>query len=295
RTDRLTTAVNKAENPEEFTRRYQDLLDHYGLKGCKTNKNSPNENGDVEQRHHRFKKAVEQALLLRGSRDFADREEYAQFLRKLLRQLNAGRNERFLEEQAVLHRLPERRIDSCKKEKVKVGPSSTIRTGHNVYSVDSRLIGERVESRLYVERVEIWYGQQKVHTMERLRGEGKHKINYRHIIDSLIRKPGAFENYRYRDELFPTTRFRMAYDSLKNRHSLSAAAKQYLSILYLAAYESEAAVDDVLRLLIDNDATITDKRVQGLVKANQPVPPPTDIHIPAVDLNCYDQLLEEVA
>ncbi|MCP4574668.1 MAG: IS21 family transposase, partial [Deltaproteobacteria bacterium] len=77
RTDRLTTAVNKAENPEEFTRRYQDLLDHYGLKGCKTNKNSPNENGDVEQRHHRFKKAVEQALLLRGSRDFADREEYA--------------------------------------------------------------------------------------------------------------------------------------------------------------------------------------------------------------------------
>lgn len=295
RTDRLTTAVNKADNPEEFTRRYQDLLDHYALKGCKTNKSSPNENGDVEQRHHRFKKALEQALLLRGSRNFADREEYTQFLRKLLRQLNAGRNERFLEEQAVLHRLPERRIDSCKKEKVKVGPSSTIRTGHNVYSVDSRLIGERVESRLYVERVEIWYGQHKVHTMERLRGEGKHKINYRHIIDSLIRKPGAFENYRYRDELFPTTRFRMAYDSLKNRHSLSAAAKQYLAILYLAAYESEAAVDDVLRFLIDNDATITDKSVKGLVKANQPVPPPTDIHIPAVDLNCYDQLLEEVA
>jgi hypothetical protein len=131
--------------------------------------------------------------------------------------------------------------------------------------------------------------------MERLRGEGKHKINYRHIIDSLIRKPGAFENYRYRDELFPTTRFRMAYDSLKNRHSLSAAAKQYLAILYLAAYESEVAVDDVLRVLIDSDVTISDERVEGLVKANQPVPPPTEINIPAVDLNCYDQLLEEVA
>jgi hypothetical protein len=96
-----------------------------------------------------------------------------------------------------------------------VGPSSTIRVNHKVYSVDSRLIGERIHTRLFMDRIEIWYGQKKVDTLPRLIGEKKHKINYRHIIDSLIRKPGAFENYRYWDDLFPTSRFRIAYDALK--------------------------------------------------------------------------------
>ena len=164
RTDCLTTAVNKTSHPEVFTRRYQDLLDHYDIEGCKTNPDSPHENGDVEQRHYRFKKAVEQALFLRGSRQFADRYEYEQFLNKLFKQLNAGRRERFLQEQAVLRQLPERRIESCKKITMKVGPSSTIRVNHNVYSVDSRLIGERIKVRLYMDRLEIWYGQKRVDT-----------------------------------------------------------------------------------------------------------------------------------
>jgi hypothetical protein len=295
RTDCLTTAVNKTGHPEEFTRRYQDLLDYYGLKGCKTNPDSPHENGDVEQRHYRFKKAVDQALLLRGSRNFVDRHEYDQFLSKLFKQLNSGRRKRFLQEQSVLHRLPKHRIDSCKKSSMKVGPSSTIRVNHNVYSVDSRLIGERIKVRLYADRLEIWYGQKKADTLPRLRGEGKHDINYRHIIDSLVRKPGAFENYRYQDDLFPTSRFRIAYDNLKKRHAQSSAAKKYLNILYLAARESETAVDDVLRVLIDKNMQISDERVKVLMQSNEPVPTVTEIHIPAVDLTCYDQLLQEVA
>ncbi len=295
RTDCLTTAVNKTGHPEEFTRRYQDLLDYYGLNGCKTNPDSPHENGDVEQRHYRFKKAVDQALLLRGSRNFVDRREYDQFLSKLFKQLNSGRRKRFLQEQSVLHRLPKHRIDSCKKSSMKVGPSSTIRVNHNVYSVDSRLIGERIKVRLYADRLEIWYGQKKADTLPRLRGEGKHDINYRHIIDSLVRKPGAFENYRYQDDLFPTSRFRIAYDHLKKRHAQSSAAKKYLNILYLAARESETAVDDVLRVLIDKNMQISDERVKVLMQSNEPVPTVTEIHIPAVDLTCYDQLLQEVA
>ncbi len=152
RTDCLTTAVNKADNPEEFTRRYQDLVDHYRITACKTNPNSPHENGDVEQRNYRFKKAMDQALLLRGNRNFDDRSSYEDFLRKLFIQLNAGRKKRFMEEQAVLHILPRRRIDSCKKLEMKVGPSSTIRVNYNVYSVESRLIGEKVQIRLYMEQ-----------------------------------------------------------------------------------------------------------------------------------------------
>jgi hypothetical protein len=294
RTDCLSTAVQKTSHPEEFTRRYQDLLDHYRLQGCKTNPGSPHENGDVEQRHHRFKRAVDQALMLRNSRDFADRQEYEQFLCRLFKQLNAGRNKRFSEEQAVLHRLPHARIDAFKKGSMTVGPSSTIRVNHNIYSVDSRLVGERIKTRLFMDRLEIWYGQKRVDTMPRLRGEGKHAINYRHIIDSLIRKPGAFENYRYRDDLFPTSRFRIAYDDLKQRHSPRIAAKQYLNILYLAARESETAVDDVLRMMIDSNISICDEQVEALVRSSQPVAAATKVHIPAVDLSCYDRLLEEV-
>ncbi len=294
RTDCLTTAVQKTTHPDDFTLRYQDLLDHYKLDGQKTNPNSPHENGDVEQRHHRFKRAVDQSLLLRCSRDFTDRQEYEQFLHKLFKQLNAGRRQRFSQEQAVLRRLPKRRIDAFKKSAMTVGPSSTIRVNHNVYSVDSRLIGEHINARLFMDRLEIWYGQKRVDTLPRLIGDKKHGINYRHIIDSLIRKPGAFENYRYRDDLFPTSRFRIAYDELKKRHSPKIATRQYLKILYLAARESESAVDDALRMLIDKDMDISDEQVETLVRSNQPVPTATEIKIPAVDLTCYDQLLEEV-
>jgi len=294
RTDCLTTAVQKTSHPDDFTRRYQDLLDHYGLTGCKTNPNSPHENGDVEQRHHRFKRAVDQSLLLRNSRDFPDRHEYERFLRRLFEQLNAGRKGRFWEEQAVLQRLPKHRIDACKTSTTTIGPSSTIRVNHNVYSVDSRLIGERIKVRLFMDHLEIWYGQKRVDLLPRLRGEGKHKINYRHIIDSLVRKPGAFENYRYRDDLFPTSRFRIAYDDLKKRHSQLQATKQYLNILYLAAKESETAVDAVLRMMIDKGIAILDEHVEALVQSGEPVPVVTEVLIPAVDLTCYDQLLVEV-
>ena len=209
-------------------------------------------------------------------------------------QLNAGRNKRFIQEQAVLRRLPNRRIDSCKKQEIKVGPSSTIRVNHNVYSVDSRLIGEKIQVRLYMERLEIWYGQRKIDTLPRQRGEGKHKINYRHIIDSLIRKPGAFENYRYRDALFPTSRFRIAYDNLQKRYTDRSAVKQYLSILHIAAKESETSVDNALRIIIDENMDIGKAQVQILMQSNEPVLKATDIQVPAVDLTCYDQLLQEV-
>jgi hypothetical protein len=143
----LTTAVNKTDNPQEFTQRYQALLDHYRIRGRKTQPASPNENGDIEQRHYRFKKALDQTLMLRGSREFSSREEYSSFLKKLFDQLNSGRQKRFSEEQAVLRGLPNR-LDLCTKIKLKVGPSSTIRVKHNVYSVDSRLIGELITVRL---------------------------------------------------------------------------------------------------------------------------------------------------
>lgn len=290
RTDRLSAAINKLGNPEEFTQRYKALLSHYNLKGCKTQPYSPNENGDVEQRHYRFKKALEQSLMLRESRDFSSRGEYERFLSKLFTQLNAGRKDRFKEEQDVLRRLPPNRLDSYKKLKVRVGPSSTIRVNHNVYSVHSRLIRETIEVRLYMEYLEIWYAQQRIETLPRLRGENKYHIQYRHIIDWLVRKPGAFENYRYRDALFPTHRYRIAYDWLKERKS-SKAAKEYLGILHLAARRNEAMVDYALGTLIDEEEAIRIESIESIMNSLDQMPSPVDVTIEKIDLDVYDALL----
>jgi Mu transposase, C-terminal domain len=291
RSDQLSAAVNRLPNPDAFTRRYQGLLEHYGLAGQKTQAGHANENGDVEQRHHRFKQAMDQALMLRGSRDFADRAEYESFLSELIDQLNAGRRERLQEELAVMRELPDRRTEACRHLRgVRVHSGSLIHVDRNVYSVNSRLIGEQVNVRLHAERVEVFYGQRKVEEMPRLRGRGKHRINYRHVIDWLIRKPGAFENYRYRDELFPTARFRMAYDAFKQRYR-EGAAKHYLEILHLAAHENETAVDEALRQLIHAGQVIDVDAVQRLLRAEERLAPArTEVMVASVDPSSYDAL-----
>ena len=211
-----------------------------------------NENGDVEQSHRQFKRALDQALMLRGSRDFVSREAYEAFLRQMFEQCNAGRRTRLAEELPLLRALPARRLEACKRDKVRVDTSSTIRVEGNVYSVNSRLIGEWVEARLYAERVEVWYAQKQVEQLPRLRGRGKHKIEYRHVIDWLVRKPGAFADYRYRADLFPSSRFRMAYDILLMQQP-ERAAKEYLRILQLAACESESGVEAALSRLMNEE------------------------------------------
>jgi len=290
--DRLSAAVNNYFNPEAFTRRYQALLRHYGLKGRKIQAGEAHENGDVEQRHYRFKRALEQALLLRGHRDFESRIEYEGFLKKLFQQLNSGRQDRLREELQVLRRLPGRRVDDSQKARVRVGPSSTIQVKKNTYSVDSRLIGELVEVRIHAEHIEVWYGQRNIHRFPRLAGHGKHHLNYRHIIDSLVRKPGAFENYRYREELFPTSYFRMAYDLLRKRDR-RRAHKEYLQILYLAAKESESEVNAVLRRLIELEQPITAVAVQDRLGALSATAPLTAVSVAEINLAMYDVLLHQ--
>lgn len=290
RTDRLTAAVHKTEHPEEFTQRYEALLRHYRLVGQKIQAGQANENGDVEQSHHRFKRAVDQALLLRGSRDFADRATYVAFMNQLLARRNAGRKARFAEDQSALRSLPSQRLDAGKRLVVRVGPSSTIRVQHNVYSVHSRLMGEQVEVRLGAEALEIWYAQRRVEVMPRLRGERKHRIEYRHIIDWLVKKPGAFENYRYRDDLYPTSRFRVAADALK-RDLGARGTREYLGILQLAAHEGEIGVDSALRHLINRGEDISVAAVSEIVHSGDPLPQVTAVTIDDVNLSSYDALL----
>jgi len=294
RIDNLTAAVHKECNPEEFTARYQGLLDHYSIRGEKINPGHANENGDIEQRHNRLKKALNQALILRGSRDFSSREKYEEFLKKIFNQLNSGRIEKLTEELKKFRRLPQKRLNDFKCIKKKVGPSSTISISHNTYSVHSRLIRENVEIRLFSERIEIWYGQKKVDQFPRLRGDKGHHIQYRHIIDWLVRKPGAFENYRYRDDLFPTIRFRMAYDQLSFGNKLRGS-KEYTNILRLAAKENEDKVDKALLILLNNNEPLTYKSVEDLVYRNKEISSFNlkQVKVSEVKLSDYDELFKD--
>ena len=289
RTDRMSLAVNNASSAKEFTGRYQALMDHYGLEMEKINARQAHENGDAEQSHYRFKEAVDQALLLRGSRDFMDRAAYARFLREILDQRNAGRRARFAEEQAVLRPLPPTRLESYKRARVRVYPGSIIHVDRNVYSVDSRLIDERVDVRLYADELEVWFAGKVVERLPRLRGQRKHRINYRHVIDWLVRKPGAFENYRYREDLFPTSRFRMAYDVLRET-APGRASREYLQILELAARENESMVDSALRALLEEGQAITAQGVRERIGCSETPCPVTEVRVEATDLSSFDML-----
>jgi hypothetical protein len=293
RSDRMSAAVNKDCNPERFTRNYRSLLRHYGVTPERTNVKAAHENGDVEASHRHFKRAVSQALMLRGSKNFNSIEEYEKFLRKIAGQLNAGRSERFAEELSVLKQLPARRFNDCKEiDNIKVGKSSTIHVLHNTYSVHSRLIGEKVKAKVYVDHIEIWYAQKLVAKINRLSGEGKHRINYRHIIDWLVRKPGAFENYRYKEDLFPSSWFRMAYDWLRSNMTLQAN-RQYVRILYFAAKEGQTVTENAIRYLLEQDKEITALNVQHLIEQQSRIPSVTDVVVESNRLESYDTLLEE--
>ena len=193
--------------------------------------------------------------------------------------------------------LPAHRIDSIRRVHVRVDRGSLIRVDKNVYSVNSRLIGERVTVAVRLDELEVWYGQKVVDRLPRLRGRGKHLINYRHIIDWLVRKPGAFEDYRYREDLFPTTRFRIAYDTLNRR---GAGTKRYLKILELAARTSESAVDDALRGLIDRGGAIDPESIGQFVRDRLEPRAETEVEVVIPALSMYDGLIssgrhEEVA
>ena len=244
----------------------------------------------MEQRHRRFREALDQALMLRGSHDFESRTEYERFLQGLFSQLNAGRRERLREELTVLKPLPPNRLEYRRSLRVKVSCFSTIRVLYNTYSVPSRLIGEWVEAKADAEELEVWYAQRCVERLPRLRGRYGARIDYRHVIDWLVRKPGAFANYRYREELFPTSRFRIAYDALRSSTPL-CADKEYLKILELAAKQSETGVDDALHQLLLTETPISAETVAVLLQAGGEMIPPTAVVVAPPDLDAYDGLL----
>ena len=58
---------------------------------------------------------------------------------------------------------------------------------------------------------------------ERLVGRNLHRIDYRHVIWSLVRKPGAFARYVYREEMFPSLVFRRPTTRSRRRSTAARA------------------------------------------------------------------------
>lgn len=291
RTDRMTLAVHHDGNPEQYTSRYQALMRHYGVTPEATNAYSGHENGDVEQSHRRFKEALEQELLLRGSRDFASREAYGEFVRALVARRNASRGEKFVEERGRLRPLPGRRLETAERRQVRVSQGSTICVKKNTYSVPARLIGERVEARIGAEVIEVWYASALVQTMERLRGQSNHRIDYRHVIDWLVRKPGAFARYVYREDLYPSVTYRRAYDALVAQQ-VGRADREYVRLLQLAAQEGERRVAEALEKLLGQGSPVSEQAVRTLLGSDTPLSLAARVTVAAVDLRLYDALLE---
>ena len=287
RTDNLTAAVKNHGNSHTFNERWNAFMKHYDVTPSKNNPGESHENGSIEKSHDLLKNAIDQALMLRRSRDFSSVAEYESFIRRILDQRNKQRKTRLVEEMAVLKDLPERNWNDPIEQRTTVTAFSTVSVDKAVYSVPARLIGVRLRALIYPDTVRMFLGPTLVLEMAR-QEPGSKRINYRHVIGWLVRKPGAFAQYQYRDELFPSLTFRKSYDALlKGRPE--RAEKEYLAILNHAAMNSEQEVEIALQLLLEQGQQPLYETVRELVKKAQPAVP--DIHIDVPDLCSYDELL----
>ncbi len=288
RTDNLSAATHRVGAGRDFNERWSDFLAYHRVKPSRNNPGEGHENGSVEKSHDLFKKNVVQDLLLRGSRNFVSLEEYKAFIEKIKERRNHSRKARLAKELDVLLALPERQWQSVRTICVTVNPMSMIAVLGCVYSVPARLIGFGVFVDIYPDRLEVRYGKQIVETITRLQEAHGASVNYRHVIGYLLRKPGAFAHYQYREHLFPRVVFRKAYDALLE-HSSTRGHKDYLKVLHLSAITSESEVSAALEILLEaGQAPLLDALK---VLLDVPLSKIPSVRIDAPRLSAYDTLL----
>lgn len=291
-----THQLKRGSKERSFNDEYLGICQHYGITPRTINVGRPQENGDCESSHGHLKRRMHQQLLLRGSRDFANEEEYDAFLTTVLEAANNLRAARLAEELAVMSDKEVRDLPDYQEVMVTVSNNSTIRVRKLAYTVPSRLIGSKLLARIYENRIILLAGPREVARLPLGRGESGVVFDFRHIIEHLVRKPGAFAGYRWREELFPAPAYRAAFDHLE-RHCPGEADKRYLQILQLAAGQGVTVVENALESLLASAhpeisaATVTDllETWQDLEREFRERPPL------AVDLESYDQLLTDTS
>lgn len=257
RSDSLSAAFRNldADARQDLTDRYEALCAHYGMQPTRNNRGVAHENGAIESPHGHLKQAIADALLLRASRDFADLSAYRLFIEEILGARNARNRARIEAERPYLQALPASRTADYEETLVRVTNSGGFTLRKVFYTVPSRLIGQRLRVRLYDDRLQLFIGATALMTLPRghsgQNGKHGHVVDYRHVIHSLRRKPGALANLVYRDQLFPREAYRRLYEQLCERGPERAACKTLVELLSLAherACEAElaAAIDAAL-------------------------------------------------
>jgi hypothetical protein len=276
-----------------FNEDYLAIMRHFGMKPRTTEVGAKEQNGDVEAANGVLKRALNQALLVRGSRDFDSRDAWQAFVDDVMRKANRGRGARVAEDMEAMREFNVARLPEFVEQEFRVSEWSTVRVKQCAYSVPSRLIGEWVRVRIFEDRIIVRYADKDELVCDRLRGHNLRRIDYRHIIWSLVRKPGGFARYVYREEMFPSVVFRRAYDAIQTPHHGLKGDLEYLRILHLAASGLEADVEAALVLLVADGKPLTVDAVKLLVSTTTTIDVP-DLVPRLVDLGAYDALLEEV-
>lgn len=292
-TDNSTAATHQLNTGKRaFNDKYLELMNHFGMVPRTIGVGCSEQNGDVEALNGAFKRAIEQQILLRQSRDFDTQEEYVGWLHTHFRRRNSARGPRLQDELVTMRTLCVGALPEYDEIDVRVTIGGTIRVKTNHYTVPSRLRGERVRVRVYDARVEVHYGGRLQESCARVLGKTGHNIQYRHVVSTLLRKPGAFRCYRYRDAMFPTATFRRAHEVLAQALPDRKADIEYLRILELAAMTVESTVEAALQHLLGAGQTPSaDQLKQTIAPATPEIPALAE---PVVDLAVYDALLCEL-
>ncbi len=296
RSDSLSAAFRNLDKDarEDLTRRYEQLCAHYGMAPTRNNRGVAHENGSVEGPHGHLKRAIEDALLMRGSRAFDDLPAYRGFIDEIVSRTNARNAGRIDIERAELRPLPDRRTSDYEEVTVRVTSSGGFTLRKVFYTVPSRLIGHRLRVRLFDDRLDVFIGGTHLMTLPRGRASasGKHDqvVNYRHVIHSLRKKPMALMNLVYRDQLFPRQAYRRTFDRLIEKLPERQACKIMVELLALAherGCESELA--DLLRMALD------EHRLPDMVALRSRfAPDPSqlpDVVVRLGSLNAYEALI----
>ena len=240
RSDSLSAAFRNLtrEAQEDLTRRYQALMRHYDMTPTRNNPGVAHENGSIESAHGHLKKALEDALLLRGSRDFDHLDGYRRFVDEIVGRRNANNRRRIDLERPKLAALPQRRTADYEDMRVTVTSSGGFILRRVFYTAPSRLIGHRLRVHLHDDRLECFLGSTPMMTLRRGRPisdrKGGHVVDYRHVIHALRRKPMALLNLVYRDQLFPRPAFARAFEALRTGLGDKPACKVTVELLALA-------------------------------------------------------------
>jgi hypothetical protein len=295
RSDSLSAAFrNLDENTrQDQTRRYEALCAHYRMEPTRNNRGLAHENGSIESSHGHLKQAIEDALLLRGSREFDTLEAYRRFIDEIVGWRNARLKKRLDLERPALQPLPVRRTTDYEETIVTVTSTSGFTLRKVFYSVPSRLIGHRLRVRLYDDRLECFLGATPLMTLRRGRphpsGKHGHVIDYRHVIHALRRKPMALLNLVYRDQLFPRRAYRRAFEALLAADGEKRACRTLVGLLVLAHDRAcEAALADIIDAELDA-GRLPDLDHLGQHFAPDPATIP-EITVELVSLHLYDEL-----